>query len=70
MTVKNMANGVVVANASVRVSGVGLTAKTKRTNGSGIVKFYLRPTKLGRATFRVTKTGFTAKNHFKKVWAR
>ena len=66
--VKNAANGTAVASASVRVSGVGLTAKTKQTNGSGIVKFTLRPTKLGRATFRVTKTGFQAKNLFKKVW--
>jgi hypothetical protein len=70
ITVKNAANGIVVGNASVRVSGAGLTASTKQTNGSGVVKFTLRPTKLARVTFRVTKSGFTAKNHFKRVWAR
>ncbi|MEX2102724.1 MAG: hypothetical protein WD805_02080, partial [Gaiellaceae bacterium] len=70
ITVKNTANGVLVANASVRVSGAGLLVRTKKTNGSGIVRFTLRPTKLARATFRVSKTGFTTKNLYKKVWAR
>jgi hypothetical protein len=68
--VKNAASGAAVYRASVRVSGVGLTPRTKSTNASGVVKFYLRPTKLGRATFRVTKSGFAAKNLFKRVWAR
>jgi hypothetical protein len=66
--VKNAANATAVASASVRVSGAGLTVRTKRTNGYGIVKFLLRPTKLERVTFRVTKTGFAPKNHFKRVY--
>jgi hypothetical protein len=70
IVVKNAASGAAVYRASVRVSGVGLTPRTKSTNASGVVKFYLRPTKLGRATFRVTKSGFAAKNLFKRVWAR
>jgi hypothetical protein len=45
--------------ASVRASGAGVTTTTRTTNSSGIATFSLRPTKLRKVTFRVSKSGYT-----------
>jgi hypothetical protein len=60
LTVRNYATSAPVANAAVRVSGAGLTAKTKRTGTLGKVSFRIRATRYpGTVTYRVSKTGFT-----------
>jgi hypothetical protein len=64
--VKDLSSLANVSGASVRVSGAGLlTTKTTGTNGA--VKFYLKPTRLGTVTFRVTKGGYTTAYLYKKV---
>jgi hypothetical protein len=47
-----------VANASARASGPGVLS-TKLTGSGGRATFRLKPTRLGRVTFRVSKSGYT-----------
>jgi hypothetical protein len=59
ITVKNLATNAPVANAYVRVSGAGVTAKTKRTGSLGKVTFHIKATKYpGTVTYKVSKSGF------------
>ena len=58
ITVKDAGTLTAVEGASVRVSGAGVTSRTKLTNANGRVRFYVRATRLRRVTFRVTKTGY------------
>jgi hypothetical protein len=44
----------------VRVSGCGLLS-TKFTDSNGRVKFYLKATKTGTATFRVSRSSYETK---------
>jgi len=53
----------------VRASGAGVLS-TKVTGAAGSVRFYLKPTKLGTVTFRVSKSGFTTAFLYRKVRAR
>ncbi|HEX3255337.1 MAG TPA: hypothetical protein VHQ96_06065 [Gaiellaceae bacterium] len=48
----------VIKGASVRAYGAGVSLTTKATNLSGVAKFRLRPTQLGKVTFRISKTGY------------
>jgi hypothetical protein len=48
----------VIKGASVRAYGAGVSMTTKTTNSSGVAKFRLRPTQLGKVTFQVSKTGY------------
>jgi hypothetical protein len=56
-----------VIGASVRASGCGVAITTKTTNSSGVAKFHLKPTQLGKVAFRVTKTGYVTFTYYKKV---
>jgi hypothetical protein len=56
-----------LSGASVRASGCGVTITTKLTNSSGVAKFHLKPTQLGKVTFRVSKTGYVTFYYYKKV---
>lgn len=47
-----------VARAAVRISGAGVRAATKRTDAAGRVVFYVKATRNGRVTVRVTKSGY------------
>ena len=67
LTVRN-ASFQPVADANVRVSGAGVNAVTKKTNGLGKVTFKVRAKRYpGKVTFRVTKTGFEPETHQKTV---
>jgi hypothetical protein len=57
---KNSSTLAAVPSATVRVSGCGLLS-TKFTDSNGRAKFYLRATKTGYATFRVSRSGYTTK---------
>jgi hypothetical protein len=48
----------VISGAQVRASGAGVPLTYKTTNSSGVAKFHLKPTQLGKVTFRVSKTGY------------
>jgi hypothetical protein len=50
-----------VSGATVRVSGCGLLS-TKFTNSSGAARFYLKATRTGTVTFRVSRSGFETKS--------
>ena len=63
-------NSTPVYQASVRASGAGITARTKLTSTTGVVKFRLRPSQLSRVTFRVSKSGYFTKYLYKRVYAR
>jgi hypothetical protein len=67
--VKNLSTLAAVSGATVRVSGAGLLS-TKLTGAAGSVKFYLKPSKLGTVTFRVSKSGYTTAYLYRKVRAR
>jgi hypothetical protein len=56
-----------VIGASVRASGAGVAITTKTTNSSGIAKFHLKPTQLGKVAFRVSKTGYVTFTFYKSV---
>jgi len=56
-----------VIGASVRASGSGVAITTKLTNSSGVAKFHLKPTQLGKVAFRVTKTGYVTFTYYKRV---
>lgn len=47
-----------VRRAAVRVSGAGVRAVTRRTNAEGRVVLYVRATRNGRVTVRITKSGY------------
>jgi hypothetical protein len=49
-----------VGRAAVRVSGAGVAAFTRRTNGEGRVVLYVRATRIGRVTVRITKSGYVS----------
>ena len=48
----------VISGAQVRAYGAGVPLTIKNTNSSGVAKFRLKPTQLGKVTFRVSKTGY------------
>ena len=56
-----------VSGATVRAYGSGVTTTTKSTNSSGVAKFHLKPTQLGKVTFRISKTGYVTFYFYKKV---
>jgi hypothetical protein len=66
--VKNLSTLAAVSGATVRASGAGVLS-TKVTGAGGSVRFYLKPTKLGTVTFRVSKSGFTTAYLYRKVRA-
>jgi hypothetical protein len=66
--VKNLSTLAAVSGATVRASGVGVLS-TKVTGAGGSVRFYLKPTRLGTVTFRVSKSGFTTAFLYRKVRA-
>jgi len=47
-----------VQGALVQASGAGMPTALRTTNSSGVAKFRLRPTKLSKVTFRITKAGY------------
>jgi hypothetical protein len=53
--------------ASVRASGAGVKTTTVLSNSTGAARFYLKPTRLGTVTFRVSKSGYTTAYLYKKV---
>jgi hypothetical protein len=57
-----------VSGAMVRASGAGIFA-TKTTGVGGSVRFYLKPSRLGTVTFRVSRSGYTTAYLYKKVRA-
>jgi hypothetical protein len=60
LTVKSRATNAPVAEASVRVSGAGVKAATKKTSVLGKVSFKVRATRYpGTVSFKVSKAGFT-----------
>ncbi len=54
--------------ATVKASGAGVSS-THFTSTSGVATFYLKPTKLGKVTFKVTKTGYQTAYLYKRVRA-
>jgi hypothetical protein len=56
ITVKS-AQGSLISNASVKVSGAGVAAKTQKTGSHGTTTFTLHPTKKGKITVTATKSG-------------
>jgi hypothetical protein len=56
-----------VSGATVRAYGSGVTTTTKTTNSSGVAKFHLKPTQLGKVTFRVSKTSYVTFYFYKNV---
>jgi hypothetical protein len=56
-----------VSGATVRAYGSGVTTTTKTTNSSGVAKFHLKATQLGKVTFRVSKTGYVTFYYYKTV---
>jgi hypothetical protein len=60
ITVKSRATNAPVAQASVRVSGAGVTVATKKTGALGKVSFKVRAKRYpGTVSFKVSKAGFT-----------
>lgn len=57
-----------VSGATVRVSGCGLLT-TKFTNSNGAAKFYAKATKIGTATFRVSRSGYETRYIYRKCRA-
>lgn len=70
ITVKNASTLAPVAAAAVRVSGGGVPIRTRVTGATGKASFFLKATRLGRLTFRVTKSGFTTANLYRSVRRR
>jgi hypothetical protein len=56
ITVKS-AQGSLISNASVKVSGAGVATKTQKTGAHGTTTFKLHPTKKGKVTVTATKSG-------------
>lgn len=65
--VKNRATGKAVYRAKVVASGAGVQTTTRYSSRKGIAKFYLKATKLGKVTFRVSKTGFLTGSIYRTV---
>jgi hypothetical protein len=65
--VRDQATLNVVTGASVLASGCGVAVTSKKTNTSGVAKFRLKPTTLGKVTFRVTKPGYVTAYYYKRV---
>ena len=53
--------GKALSGAKVRVAGAGARAQTKTTSRSGTVTLRVRPTRAGKVTFTVTKSGYAEK---------
>ena len=66
VTTKDGASLNVVSAAKVAASGAGMS-KTAFTSTSGVATFYLKPTKLGKVTFKVTKSGYQTAYLYKTV---
>ncbi len=66
ITAKNASTLNPVFAATVKASGAGVST-TKFTTTSGVAIFYLKPTKLGKVTFKVTKSGYQTAYLYKKV---
>ena len=49
--------GHVVPGATVVASGAGITKTTKKTGSTGKASFKVHPTKVGKITFTVSKSG-------------
>jgi hypothetical protein len=56
-----------VQGALVLASGAGMPTALRTTNSSGVAKFRLRPTKLTKITFRITKAGYVTAYIKRKV---
>ncbi|HEV3407925.1 MAG TPA: hypothetical protein VG079_04475, partial [Gaiellaceae bacterium] len=67
VTVRNKTTLAAVQGASVRVSGAGVSARTKTSRAGGTVAFYVRATRLGRVTFRGSKAGFQTAYLYRRV---
>ncbi|MDQ3890779.1 MAG: hypothetical protein M3312_09575 [Actinomycetota bacterium] len=67
ISVRNRATLRPVGAASVSAYGAGVIPKTRLTSSSGTATFYLKPTRLGSVTFRVSKTGFATAYYYKRV---
>jgi hypothetical protein len=67
--VKNAATLRPVGSATVSVYGAGVLPKSKLTSSTGAASFYVKPTRLGTVTFRVSKTGYATTYHYKRVRA-
>jgi hypothetical protein len=68
--VKNRATLAPIAGARVRASGAGITPRTKTTGLNGRVRFYIKATRLGRVTFRATKSGYQTAYLYRQVRRR
>ena len=51
----------------MQASGAGIPTALRTTNSSGVAKFLLRPTKLNKITFRITKAGYVTAYIKRKV---
>jgi hypothetical protein len=68
LTVRNLATNAVVPGATVRLSGAGLTARTKKTGTLGKASFKIRPTRYpAKVTYKVSKIGFTTAYLYQSV---
>jgi hypothetical protein len=68
--VKNRTTLQPIAGARVRASGAGITPRTKTTGLNGSVRFYIKATRLGRVTFRATKSGYQTAFLYRQVRRR
>jgi hypothetical protein len=68
--VKNRATLQPIAGARVRASGAGITPRTKTTGLNGSVRFYIKATRLGRVSFRATKSGYQTAFLYRQVRRR
>jgi hypothetical protein len=66
ITAKDGASLNVVSAAKVAASGAGVSV-TKFTSTSGVATFYLKPTRIAKVTFKVTKSGYQTAYLYKKV---
>ena len=67
--VKNAATSKPIYRAAVRLSGAGLAARTKYTGALGVAKFYIRPSRYGLVTLKVSKLGFRTTSLYRTVRA-
>jgi hypothetical protein len=54
--------------AEVRTYGAGVSFTRKTTNSSGVAKFRLKPTQLGKVNFRISKTGYATASIDRRVY--
>ena len=57
-----------VQGALVRAYGAGVAYTQKTTNSSGVAKFRLKPTKLEKVSFRITKSGYSSLTVYRRVY--